>query len=111
MDQGSIIAMGTPAVLKKEMHSFQILDLVTSDLLETMKAVEKLDDVHDAAVFGSGLHVTVQNPSVSTQKIHQILEQRKIDILRLEVVPPTMEDVFVAMVENGDHREPSDRGK
>lgn len=99
MYSGRIIALGTPAQLKTGLHEFTLMDLVSSDLLESMRIVEKIDGVMDVAVFGAGLHVTVNDSSVVEPLIRKVLKQQHIDISRLAEVPPSMEDVFVAMIE------------
>ena len=99
MYSGRIIALGTPSRLKVDLQEYTLMDLISSDLLESMRVVEKIEGVRDVAVFGAGLHVTVNDPSTAARRIRHALEQRQIDIQRLAVVQPSMEDVFVAMIE------------
>jgi ABC-2 type transport system ATP-binding protein len=49
-------------------------------------------------MFGSGLHVTVDDRERGAAAIRQALAG-KIEIGRLEPIAPSMEDVFVAMIE------------
>jgi len=99
MHSGRIIALGTPAELKAGLHEYTLMDLVSSDLLESMRVVENVEGVKDVAVFGAGLHVSVHDPSVAAPRIRSALDERQIDVWRLAVVQPSMEDVFVAMIE------------
>jgi len=99
MYSGRIIALGTPSRLKVDLQEYTLMDLISSDLLESMRVVEKIEGVRDVAVFGAGLHVTVNDPSTAARRIRHALEQRQIDIQHLAVVQPSMEDVFVAMIE------------
>jgi len=104
MYRGKIIALGTPDALKRELESRSILRLDSSDPLETMKALESAKGISDVAVFGSGLHVTVQDPQAAIPQIRERLAGRNIAIDRLEEIQPSMEDVFVAMIEQEDQR-------
>ena len=61
MYRGKVIALGTPAELKAGLTAHSLLNLDASDPLETMRALEGLAGVHDVAVFGGGLHVTVDD--------------------------------------------------
>ncbi len=61
MYRGKVIALGTPAELKAGLTEHSLLNLDTSDPLETMRALEGLAGVRDVAVFGGGLHVTVDD--------------------------------------------------
>jgi ABC-2 type transport system ATP-binding protein len=106
MDRGRMIALGTPAELKASLESHTLLDLVSSDVLESMNLLETMDGIKEVAVFGGGLHVTVNDPAVVEPLIRQALGRRQIAIQRLEVVQPSMEDVFVAMIEQQERSQP-----
>ena len=69
MYAGKIVALGSPAELKKSLTGHHLLALETSDVLGTMKALEDFDGVRDAAVFGGGLHVTVDDTAAAGPKI------------------------------------------
>lgn len=98
MYRGKVIALGPPASLKKELTSHTLLQLETADLLETMRALEGVPGVGDVAVFGSGLHVTVDDRE-TIPRVRQALDAAAIAIRSLEPIEPSMEDVFVAMIE------------
>ena len=99
MNRGKIIALGAPAELKQEMQSHCILSLESSDPLESMKALEGELGIADVAVFGAGLHVKAVEEAAAMARIRQVLARRQIRIDHLEVIPPSMEDVFVSLIE------------
>ncbi len=99
MNRGKIVAIGAPAELKREMQSYSILSLESSDPLESMKALEGMPDIVDVAVFGAGLHVRATDAASATERIRQVLTQRQIRIDQLASIPPSMEDVFVSLIE------------
>jgi ABC-2 type transport system ATP-binding protein len=102
MYRGRIIALGSPDDLKQQLHSHILLQLDSSDPLESMKALEGLPGVLDVAVFGGGLHVTLADSEI--ERIRRALEQRGIAVRRLEPIQPSMEDVFVAMIESEEQK-------
>src|SRR5262249_5811840 len=104
MYRGKVIALGTPAELKDGLSGHVLLDLETGDPLSTMRALEGIEGVHDVAVFGSGLHVTVDSPDAGPERVRERLTANGIAIKRLERIQPSMEDVFVAMIEAEDRR-------
>ena len=104
MYDGKIIATGVPAAVRKEYHSHALLRLDSSDALETMRALEHDPNVLDVAVFGGGLHVTVVDLGAADTRIRSVLAARNIAIQRLESIEPSMEDVFVALVEAEEHK-------
>ena len=98
MYRGRVIALGSPPELKQRLRAHTLLRLETSDVLETMKALEGAPGVAEVAVFGSGLHVTAANAQ-AMETIRQTLAPRGIQVRRLEQIEPSMEDVFVEMIE------------
>jgi ABC-2 type transport system ATP-binding protein len=78
--------------------------LDSSDPLESMKALEGVEGVVEVAVFGGGLHVTVTDAVAAESRIRQALSQRGIDVRRLEPIAPSMEDIFVAMIEQEERK-------
>jgi ABC-2 type transport system ATP-binding protein len=99
MYRGRIIALGTPAGLKETLKSQTLMQLETSDLFGSIRTLEGKDSLLDVAVFGSGLHVTVHEAVSGERLIRSALSQSGIEVRKLEVIQPTMEDVFVAMIE------------
>jgi ABC-2 type transport system ATP-binding protein len=99
MYRGKVIALGAPAALKKNLGSRHILQLDSSDPLESMRALENIPGVRDVAVFGGGLHVTVDDPAAAVARIRDALQSKGIEVNRLEPIQPSLEDVFVAMIE------------
>ncbi|HYK90917.1 MAG TPA: ABC transporter ATP-binding protein [Acidobacteriota bacterium] len=104
MYRGKIIALGIPPALKKQMRDRALMSLDSTDPLESMKVLEKVEGIIDVAVFGGGLHLAVQDPASAEASIRQALLGRGIDILRLETIQPSMEDVFVAMIEDEERK-------
>jgi ABC-2 type transport system ATP-binding protein len=104
MYRGRIIALGAPGELKRERQTHALLRLDTSDPLETMRALEGRPGIYDVAVFGGGLHVTVEQPGPAMELIRAALEERGIQIRRLEPIPPSMEDLFVGLIEAEERR-------
>jgi drug efflux transport system ATP-binding protein len=106
MYRGKVIALGTPAELKASLESHHILHLESSDLLGSMTAIEHQPGIRDTAVFGGGLHVTVENPAAAMPRIREALAASHIQVNALDAIPPSMEDVFVAMIEDEERKAP-----
>lgn len=96
MYRGRVIALGTPGELKAQMTGRGLMALDTSDILDTMRALEGMEGVRDVAVFGAGLHVVLDGPP---ERVRKALEAAGIEVRRMEVIEPSMEDVFVEMIE------------
>ena len=96
---GRVIALGSPAELKHDFGEHHLLMLETSNLLGAMRALHGRKAIVDVAVFGSGLHVKVDDESAAIEEIRSALAAAEIKIDGLEPIPPSMEDVFVGLIE------------
>ncbi len=96
---GRIIALGAPAELKRNLQARKLLALDSSDPIESMKVLEHREGVYEVAAFGSSLHIVVEDPDAAIPYIRAAIEQKGIAIRRLEAIEPSMEDVFVALIE------------
>jgi ABC-2 type transport system ATP-binding protein len=94
MYRGRVIALGAPAELKEQLEDRQLLYLETPDLLA---AINALQDLGEVAVFGAGLHVAVPDADAAEPRIRE-----RVDVRRLERITPSMEDVFVALIERAE---------
>ena len=99
MYRGRVIALGTPDKLRAELDARTLLHLDTPDPLETMRALEQLREVRDVAVFGGGLHVSIEDADSGMAAVRARLTEQNIPIKRLEKISPSLEDVFVALIE------------
>ncbi len=104
--RGKVIALGTPEELKRDLASHALLALDSSDALESMKALEGQPGIYEVAVFGGGLHVTVDDPQAAMRVIRSRLGERGIEIRSLEPIQPAMEDVFVGLIEAEERKQP-----
>jgi ABC-2 type transport system ATP-binding protein len=96
---GKVIALGAPEELRRGFTEHRLLRLDTPALLDTMRAIETDPCVLETAVFGSGLHVVVDDVETAARAIRSRLGERGIPIARLEPIQPSLEDVFVALIE------------
>lgn len=104
MYRGKVTALGTPAELKQSLGSHHLLLLQVSDIVSSMKLLESVPGATDVAVFGGGLHVTVENDESAIPLIRQVLEGAGIQVPILEPIEPSLEDVFVAMIEREERK-------
>ena len=99
MYAGAVIALGSPDELKRSLGAGHLWHLETSDLIGSMTALEGRPGIQDVAVFGSGLHVKVDDDDAAQRDIRATLERAGIAIRSLAPIAPSMEDVFVSLIE------------
>lgn len=99
MHGGRVIALGSPAELKASLGVGHLLNLETSDVLASMTALEGKPGLLDIAVFGGGLHIKVEDDHAAEPVIRAALDAARIKVQKLEAITPSMEDVFVNLIE------------
>jgi ABC-2 type transport system ATP-binding protein len=68
--------------------------------MEGLEALEKFDLTQDVALFGAALHLTVENSQTTISTIQDYLKSKGIQVLRIEKIDPTLEDIFVSLIES-----------
>jgi ABC-2 type transport system ATP-binding protein len=96
---GRMIALGSPAELKASLGVGHLLNLETPGLLGAMTALKGKPGILDVAVFGSGLHIRVDDAESAIPGIREILHGANLIAETLEPITPSMEDVFVDLIE------------
>lgn len=103
--RGELIAMGTPAILKtRHMHE-DVLEVQCERPQDAMSEIEQLSEVKEVALFGKGLHVVARKGSEAGSPVRRLLEQRGYGPVLIEKVAPSLEDVFVSLIEARDRAE------
>jgi len=97
--RGKLIALGTPLELKS-LHNGDLLEIECNPLMEGLEALVNLPYIHDVALFGAALHLTVTDAQESIPLIESELKKRNIQALRIEKIDPTLEDIFVSLIES-----------
>jgi ABC-2 type transport system ATP-binding protein len=95
--RGKIIAEGTPNELRKNYMTRDVLEIEADRLVEAMEILEKKGI--ETAVFGSLLHATVKDAKAAVPVIYKTLGESNIMVRRVDKIVPSLEDVFVTLIE------------
>jgi ABC-2 type transport system ATP-binding protein len=96
---GEMIAIGTPQTLKAERMTDRILSLVCPGSQDLVSDLAALPRIRDAALFGAGLHLVVEDEEAGMDAVREALGKKGIPIQSLEAVTPSMEDLFISLIE------------
>jgi ABC-2 type transport system ATP-binding protein len=100
--RGRLIAIGTPADLKRGLAGETILEVHCRQQQDALELITGLPMVLDAALFGNVLHVRTSEPQAARAAIKASLTGQNLAVSHMVPIVPTMEDVFVAMIEQQD---------
>ncbi|MGQ0548418.1 MAG: ABC transporter ATP-binding protein [Armatimonadota bacterium] len=96
--EGRIVAQGTPKAIKREHMPGQVLEIRAHPVVEALAAVEDHPQVRDAALHGATIHATVESAEVAAALIADLVA-KGFTVESVEPIEPSLEDVFVALVE------------
>jgi drug efflux transport system ATP-binding protein len=98
MNHGQILTQGAPRELMKRLEG-RILELDTDDQMRTRQIVLDDPEVEDVHAFGNHLHLRVSSAKGPIERIPVRLKSANIPMNHLIPVPPTLEDVFIHLLE------------
>ena len=101
---GKMIASGSPQELKTQAMPDALIDLRCADPQSLIAGLRNLPGVREVALFGAGLHIACADADQAHGEIGRFLTARQINDARLATIAPSMEDVFVALVEEVDRQ-------
>jgi drug efflux transport system ATP-binding protein len=98
--RGKMVALGSPSELKQRALKGELLVVACQPLAEAMELLESSPGVLDVAIFGSALHLLVEDTRAMVPQLRDLLQKRGVQVSRIEPVRPNLEDVFVALTTN-----------
>jgi ABC-2 type transport system ATP-binding protein len=103
--RGELIAIGSPEVLKTELMPEEVLEVLCERPQDAMGEIERVPGVKEVALFGKGLHVVAEDGEATAAMVRSLLKERGYEIARVEKIVPSLEDVFVSLIEARDRAE------
>jgi ABC-2 type transport system ATP-binding protein len=100
LHQGRIVALGTPDELRRTRRAGELLEVAVDQPVEALERLGREPAVRDVALFGPLLHVAVDDARAGAPVVRTALERSGIRVDRLEPIAPSLEDVFVSLIES-----------
>jgi len=82
-----------------------VLECVCDRPQEARELIEHIPGLKEVALFGKGLHVVVENAETFQKIIRQSLIDNGYRVIGIEKIVPSLEDVFVSLIEARDRVE------
>ena len=98
MDHGRALISGAPRDLMRRLDG-RILELAADPQLAARDIAVQDPDVEDVHSFGGYLHLRVRSPEGPSQRLPGRLKQAGVSVIHLIPVAPTLEDVFIQLLE------------
>ena len=96
---GKLAALGTTAEVKTIFKDRPIVEVRAADAVAVMRALDETPEVEKTSLFGTAVHAVLRSKAVTPADLRTALEQRGLDIESIDEVLPSLEDVFLDVVE------------
>ncbi len=103
INAGRLIAAGSPNELKAQHITHPILEVRCNNVVDALDAVRNEPWALETSVFGTTLHVMVEEEQRGKESMTRLLGSRGISISRMERIMPSLEDVFLYLLEHDTH--------
>ncbi|MGE0593853.1 MAG: ATP-binding cassette domain-containing protein [Vicinamibacterales bacterium] len=99
IDGGRLAAMGTVAELKQLLAGRPIVEVRAGEPVAAMRALEAMPEVEKTSMFGTTVHAVLRAAGATPGHLVGRLQEAGVAVSSCEVVEPSLEDVFLDLVE------------
>ncbi len=98
MDRGEIIALGTPAELKRSIGKLEVIELKAAGLPSTaLKKLRKLKNIKKVTRTPESVRLLTPIADAALGQVVQVATKVGVHVETLNIVQPTLEDVFIKL--------------
>ncbi len=102
LSAGRIVASGSSKELKTKYLKNVILEVECDRVVDALEIMSNQSWVDETSIFGNYIHVSVEEEEKGRRRLKEVLtEQNNIKIDRIDKIVPTLEDVFIYLLEKG----------
>ena len=96
---GKLAALGTANELKRVFAERPILEIHASAPVEAMAVLDRHEAVEKTSLFGTSVHAVLKHAGTDPATLAAALRAKGIDVTSIGTVSPSLEDVFLDVVE------------
>jgi ABC-2 type transport system ATP-binding protein len=98
IQHGRIVALGSPRHIKEAAMRGQVLEIDCAHPDIAVLALRALGLFDEVALYGSLIHVVAEDIESYRHLISQTLQQKGAGVRNMDLIPPSLEDVFISSV-------------
>jgi ABC-2 type transport system ATP-binding protein len=99
INAGKLAALGPSHELKRIFSDRPILEIHSGRPVDVMKALDEMDEIQKTTLFGTAVHAVLKPGRIDVETLRNRLRTIGVEIRSLERVTPSLEDVFLDVVE------------
>ena len=101
---GRLAALGTPRELKGTFAGRAIVEVRAARPVAVMEALERLPEVEKTSIFGTSVHAVLRRTAPDQATLARALDEAGIAVQSIGAIAPSLEDVFLDVVERAGDR-------
>jgi ABC-2 type transport system ATP-binding protein len=96
---GKLAVLGTTTEVKGIFKDRPIVEIRAEKPVEAMRILDASPGVEKTSLFGTAVHAVLRGPSVTIAQLRTLLENAGVSVEAVEPVLPSLEDVFLDVVD------------
>ena len=101
---GRLVSLGSPTELKRKAVGGERVEFVTADLPRTGEILKDSELVREIHTSDGGIQLTVEEAASAIPRLTSLLRERGVEVLQVRQLQPSLEDVFIKLVEDAGER-------
>jgi ABC-2 type transport system ATP-binding protein len=101
---GRLVALGSPTELKRKAVGGERVEFVTADLPRTGEILKDSELVREIHACDGGIQLIVEEAASAIPRLTSLLREHGVEVLQVRQLQPSLEDVFIKLVEEAGER-------
>lgn len=98
IQHGRIAVQGSPAVIKETKMRGQVLEIDCEDPATAIRVLREMGAFDEVALYGALVHAVASDVRMLVPKIIEQLQSTGVRVRAMDVIAPSLEDVFISSV-------------
>jgi ABC-2 type transport system ATP-binding protein len=98
IQRGQIVALGSPEEIKLEKMRGQVMEIDCTAPELAMGLLRDTGLFDEVSLYGALIHVVAEGAEAHRPRVRAILQQAGVETRSVEIIAPSLEDVFIASV-------------
>jgi ABC-2 type transport system ATP-binding protein len=99
--EGNLVAHDTPQGVKNNFNLYSIIKIECSRINEAFRLLENQASIKDINIYGDAIHLGVESAEEAMPRFKNLLQKNGISLKAMNIIAPSIEDVFVALSKSG----------
>lgn len=98
IQRGRLVALGSPESIKAEKMSGKVLEIDCSAPDTAVRILRGTGLLEDVSLYGALIHLVTEDVQTHRPQVEQALQTGGVQVHSIDVIVPSLEDVFIASV-------------